>query len=260
MLAADPTVHGSSIYDCLSPNHKGPNTVHMIRLQVADLICRSGYRRVLDLPSGTGALAKVLLDKGLDVVMADLYPETLRVPGQSCVKADLNTVLPFESNQFDAFVCIEGVEHIENPHLLAREAYRILRPGGQFYVTTPNILSIRSRLSYLFRGYPNQFHYMIEVDAATSTERPIDHINPIGFLELRYVLHQAGLAVDLVQTNRFYKTRSPLYRFIRFLMKLRGRRSAGTHPQVARVRDILLSDALLFGEGLIVGATKPRAS
>jgi SAM-dependent methyltransferase len=240
-------------FDHVHPDHHGPNTVHMTRLHVAKLILDAGHKRVLDIPCGTGALSQLLLDGGREVVSADLCPEGFVVPGRVAVRVNLNTVLPFESESFDAMACVEGIEHIENPHLLAREANRMLRKGGMLYVTTPNVLSIRSRLSYLLRGYPDQFHYMVEVDPKTGAEQPIAHINPIGFLELRYVLSRWGFRVDLVQTNRELKKGSWLYQAIRRLLQTKGKRS---HPSVASVRQALLSDAVLFGEGLILGATK----
>ncbi|TAJ08929.1 MAG: class I SAM-dependent methyltransferase [Nitrospirae bacterium] len=243
-------------FDHVHPDHHGPNTVHMTRLHVAKLILDAGHRLVLDVPCGTGALTQLLLAGGREVVSADLCPEGFVVPGRSAVRVNLNTVLPFESETFDAVACVEGIEHIENPHLLAREANRILHKGGMLYVTTPNVLSIRSRLSYLLRGYPDQFHYMVEIDPATGAEQPIAHINPIGFLELRYVLSRWGFRVDLVQANRQLKKGSWLYQAIRWLLQTKGKRSAATHPSVASVRHALLSDAVLFGEGLIIGATK----
>jgi hypothetical protein len=40
------------------------------------------------------------------------------------------------------------------------------------------------------------------------------------------------------------------------LLLTKGRRAAAVHPHIAGVRKILDSDAVLFGEGLIVAATK----
>jgi SAM-dependent methyltransferase len=243
-------------YDYVHPEHRGPNTVQMTRLQVADLIRAAGHRYVLDVPSGTGALTQLLVDRGIEVVSADLHPEYFVSPNRTCVPADLNARLPFNDAQFDACACIEGIEHIESPHHFAREANRILRVGGKVYITTPNILSIRSRISYLLRGYPNQFHYMIEIDPLTGSEQAIAHINPIGFLELRYVLSRWGFQVDVLQTNRMKTKHSLFYQLIRFLLLTKGKRAAASHPYVAEVRQMLLSDAVLFGEGLIIGATK----
>lgn len=243
-------------FDRVHPSHQGPNSVHMTRVQIAKMILDTGHRRVLDLPSGSGALTQMLLDGGVDVISADLNPEGFVIPGRKCVRADLNSRLPFEDAEFDALACIEGIEHIENPHLFAREANRILQAGGRLYVSTPNVLSIRSRFSYLLRGYPNQFHYMIEIDPVTGLERPIAHINPIGFLELRYTLACWGFQVAQIRTNRYVKRWSPLYQLVRVLLQSKGRRAAAAHSCVSEVRRMLLSDTLLFGESLILEAKK----
>jgi len=243
-------------YDYLSPSHRGRNLVHVTRLHVADLICAAGTGRVLDLPSGTGALTQLLIDREIEVVSADLHPEYFVVPNRTCVFADLNARLPFDDARFDACVCVEGIEHIESPHHFAREANRILRVGGKVYITTPNILSLRSRISYLLRGYPKQFHYMLEIDPRTGSEQAIAHINPIGFLELRYVLSRWGFRVDVLQTNHFEKKRSLFYQLIRLLLFTKGKKAAALHSSVDEVRQMLLSDVVLFGETLIIGATK----
>lgn len=246
-------------FDAIHPSHPNPDSTHRMRVLVADMIVRAGHQNVLDLPAGSGELSYLLLQRGLDVTAADLEPEAFIVPGHRCIKADMNTHLPFPDAQFDAIGCVEGIEHIENPHLFVREANRLLRPGGMLYITTPNVLSIRSRLAYLLRGYPNQFHYMIEIDPKTDEEIPIAHINPIGFLELRYVLVRWGFRVTSVTTNELVKSSSPLYRFLRLLIQTRGKRSAKSHQKIRGIRDILLSDSLLFGEALILGATKIRS-
>ena len=245
-------------WDDVSPTHHGPDAVHMTRVLVADRIQKTCHRRVLDIPCWKGRLTQLLLDRGVEVVSADLNPKAFLVPGRSCIRADLHNRLPFEDGEFDALACIEGIEHIEDPHQLAREANRVLQIGGKIYVSTPNILSIRSRISYLLRGYPNYFHYMIEIDPETGEEKPVDHINPVGFLELRYILSRWGFRIDQVLTSRYKKSWSPFYHALRLLMLTKGRRSAAEHPQVAAVRRTLLSDTLLFGEFLLIVATKLR--
>ncbi len=226
-----------------------------LREHLSRLIVEAGHRRILDLPAGTGELTRMLMGEGREVVAADIVPEAFSIPGQTCVRADLNKELPFESSSFDAIACIEGVEHIENPHLLAREAFRVLGPHGWLYVTTPNILSIRSRLSYLFRGYPNQFEWMIENYPLETAEQPA-HINPVGFLELRFVLSRWGFKVRKVQTNQMARQRSIWYAVLRGIMISKGRSAAQRNSRVAAVREILLSDPILYGDHLIIAAEK----
>ena len=246
-------------FDHISPSHRGPNTVAMSRVQIAKMVVESGHKKVLDLPAGSGMLTHLLLESGIPhVVPADLSPDLFIVPDHACVYANLNTILPFEDNAFDAMVCIEGIEHIENPHLLAREANRVLKKEGMLYITTPNTLSIRSRLSTLLRGYPVDFYFMSDVDPKTGVEQPIAHINPIGYLELRYVLTQYGFEVRAPQTNRFQKRRSFFYQLLRLLISCRGRSGALNDPHIAEVRRMLLSDEVLFGESLILCAVKTQ--
>jgi ubiquinone/menaquinone biosynthesis C-methylase UbiE len=48
--------------------------------------------------------------------------------------------LEFPDCSFDIVACLEGIEHvsIEVGAKFLREAYRILRPGGQLFVTSPH--------------------------------------------------------------------------------------------------------------------------
>ena len=101
-------------------------------------------RRVLDAGCGTGygsaELARVASEvTGVDVARDAIgYAEsnfaspTLKfVPG-SC------TSLPFEPHSFDLIVCFEVIEHLTDWPKLLEEARRVLAPGGQFIVSTPN--------------------------------------------------------------------------------------------------------------------------
>ena len=47
--------------------------------------------------------------------------------------------------KYDLIIAIELIEHIENPFHFVREIAKSLNPNGQAILTSPNILSIRSR-------------------------------------------------------------------------------------------------------------------
>jgi len=47
---------------------------------------------------------------------------------------------------FDACVMIEVIEHLPNPMDVVREVFRLLKPGGVLYVTTPNFASYQALL------------------------------------------------------------------------------------------------------------------
>jgi coenzyme F420 hydrogenase subunit beta len=48
--------------------------------------------------------------------------------------------LPFENAEFDAVLCFETVEHLSRPERLVTELGRVIKPGGQMILTTPNVL------------------------------------------------------------------------------------------------------------------------
>lgn len=109
-------------------------------------------QKILDMPCGPGWLTWELRRKGLDVVAADLFPETFRGGEPAAIPADMNTVLPFPDESFDIILSAEGVEHLENPWQAFREFYRILKPAGRLLLTTPNYSNIERRVSYLLKG------------------------------------------------------------------------------------------------------------
>ena len=51
------------------------------------------------------------------------------------------TNIPFESNLYDAIICIHVLEHIEQDRKAIRELYRVLKPGGWALITVPINLS-----------------------------------------------------------------------------------------------------------------------
>jgi len=210
--------------------------------------------RLLDAPAGEGAFALHARERGYTVVCGDIAPARFQASDMTCQKLDLNQPWDLESESFDCVVSIEAVEHLENPWHLVREANRVLKTQGTLILTTPNILSIRSRLSYLLRGYPIYFTYMVQRDSRSKEERPIDHINPIGFLELRHILARCGFIVQQVAANRLQKR--VVSSLLKQLISSRGHSHAREDQTKAAVRETLLSDPLLFGEILIVKAKK----
>ncbi|HEX2674630.1 MAG TPA: methyltransferase domain-containing protein, partial [Polyangiaceae bacterium] len=75
----------------------------------------------------------------------------------------------------DVVACIETIEHVENPRALIRELVRLTTPGGWLVVTTPNQLSVLSKLTLLSKNefvhfqerpglYPAHISALLEVD------------------------------------------------------------------------------------------------
>jgi 2-polyprenyl-3-methyl-5-hydroxy-6-metoxy-1,4-benzoquinol methylase len=110
---------------------------------------------VLDFGAGTGALTRRLLQSGrfASVAAADLMTRPANLDPVDWMRADLNDPLPAADKSFDSVIAAEVIEHLENPRAMAREIFRLLKPGGTAIISTPNNESWRSLISLLVRGH-----------------------------------------------------------------------------------------------------------
>ncbi|HNU08564.1 MAG TPA: methyltransferase domain-containing protein [Pyrinomonadaceae bacterium] len=167
--------------------------------KVFDLVRRFLDRgaRIIDLGAGQGAFSKRLAELGHEVVAVDSDPANWKVPGIDVLNIDLDTEFAAGIGRggFDAVVAIEIVEHVENPFGFAREAAKLLKPGGLFFLTTPNVEAVSSRLIFLYTGRLKHF-------GAWETVRPA-HITPIFRWKLGMLLAEAGFEIVEEGFNRY---------------------------------------------------------
>jgi ubiquinone/menaquinone biosynthesis C-methylase UbiE len=86
--------------------------------------------RLLDAGSGQGRYKDYFVHTqyvGLDLAVGD---ETWDYTGLDTV-GDLRE-LPFPENSFDAAVCVQTLEHVNDPFQVIGEVGRVLKPGGRF--------------------------------------------------------------------------------------------------------------------------------
>jgi len=121
--------------------HKGrtnilPEVLTGVGSRVLDIGCHGGYftneiaKRV-----GNGIL-------GLDISENAIEYARKKYPNLSFGVADIEKKIDLENNSFEAVTAFDVVEHIPNLKFVAREIYRVLKPGGVFVMGVPreNIL------------------------------------------------------------------------------------------------------------------------
>jgi SAM-dependent methyltransferase len=175
---------------------------------VADhFAARPGKLRILDLPAGNGLLAEALRGMGHEVICGDINRER---PDYRYV--DMTAPLPFADGEFDAVICLEGLEHLVNPVQLIGELARVTRAGGGIVISTPNVTSLYSRLHQLFTGVPYQFNPAAAPEVAPGAAADRGHIFPLSYFQLRYLFDQHGARVTDVLGDRYKrKILMPLY-------------------------------------------------
>lgn len=109
--------------------------------------------KILEMGAGHGAFTKKLYDKGYDVYANDLFPEYFKFKKVECKHVNITEKLPYENHSFDVILAIEVMEHIHDHNIFFKECHRILNPGGIIVISTPNILSLKSRVRFLFSGF-----------------------------------------------------------------------------------------------------------
>jgi 2-polyprenyl-3-methyl-5-hydroxy-6-metoxy-1,4-benzoquinol methylase len=143
---------------------------------VADALRRSGVAtgRLLDIGCGSGNLYPFVRDRlssyvGVDLVRYDGFPAAAE-----WVEANLDELpLPLAAGCADVVAAVETIEHLENPRAFMRELVRLAKPGGTVVVTTPNQLSLLSKMTLMLKNrfgafqdvhYPAHITALLEID------------------------------------------------------------------------------------------------
>jgi SAM-dependent methyltransferase len=92
--------------------------------------------RVVDLGCGT-AQYKTDISSVADEYIGIDWENSLHDQSQVDIFANLCETLPLESRCADTVVSFQVLEHLPEPYIFLKEAYRILQPGGKIIITAP---------------------------------------------------------------------------------------------------------------------------
>jgi SAM-dependent methyltransferase len=103
--------------------------------------------RVLDAGCGEGVLVEEYAGR---LAIEGIDPNY----GSERVRTGSLTALPFADGTFDRALCLDVLEHLtfeEQPRALA-ELFRVLKSGGELFVSVPNLAHLQSRVHFLLQG------------------------------------------------------------------------------------------------------------
>jgi SAM-dependent methyltransferase len=122
------------------------------------------------------------------------------VPEVPCHAINLHGGLPLADQSVDLAYSVEVLEHLEDQFLFFREVHRVLRPGGRFVLTTPNVLSLTSRVRTLLAGFPELFGPL--PIHGYDPQHVGGHIHPVSVYYIAYMAEKAGFRVTGCSTDR----------------------------------------------------------
>ena len=211
--------------------------------------------KILDIPAGNGLVSNKLKMHGANVISADIneeYPDY--------IQADMEEKLPFNDKEFDAVICLEGIEHTLRPEALFAELSRVLAIGGLLIISTPNVQNFYSRYQLLCTGYLYQFDPFDKIVLQPNEIRDKGHILPVFNTQLRYYSDLHNLKVLKPNGGRL-KRIIALPFFLPFIIigiwwSVRDWQKTSKETEKFEIIRHLFSIRMLFSRSLVFKATK----
>lgn len=119
---------------------------------------------LLDIGCGNGDFLVKARDAGWEAIGVDFDSAAVEAARKKDLQVYVGSIEIFDgkSEVFDAITLNHVIEHFSDPVSIMASVGRLLKPGGQLFITTPNIQSRGFRLfAHNWRGFEAPRHYTI---------------------------------------------------------------------------------------------------
>jgi ubiquinone/menaquinone biosynthesis C-methylase UbiE len=120
------------------------------------------------------------------------------------------TCIPVPDASFDCILCTEVLEHVPEPILAIKEFHRILRIGGDLFLTAPLGSGLHQQPYHYYGGFTPQFYRRF----LSQSGFEIKAIEPNGGF-FRHCLQEINRAAGIIQSRRSYRRWHPMYWVLR---------------------------------------------
>jgi len=157
--------------------------------KVVEIVSPRKGQRLLDIGCGNGALARTFYEFGCDVSAVDVSPDGIALARVSNQHIHFSVASVYDPDftaqtgtDFDYVVSLDVIEHLYWPSRLIEAAYRALKPGGCFIISTPYHGYLKNLALSVMNGWDR--HFTANWDGG--------HIKFFSHKTLSAMLHEKG--------------------------------------------------------------------
>lgn len=130
--------------------------------------------QVLEIGTGEGYGLKIISEKADKFITIDKFDQQINSKefiNVEFVKMNIPPLTGFANDRFDYVISFQVIEHIEDDLAYLKEIQRVLKPGGKFICTTPNITQSLTRNPWHVREYTFAQLETLALKAFSSVEK-----------------------------------------------------------------------------------------
>lgn len=162
---------------------------------VREMIGPVAGKQILEVACGRGGFVRELTLAGARVAGCDFSLSAVRIAKSKLDQNRSGTVrsglvqgdaqkLPFANASFDIVVSCETIEHVPDAQSAVSEMYRVARPGGRLFLTTPNYVNFMGLYEiYAWLHHPHR-----------KDDQPFDRRQ--WFPQIRWYIRRAGWVIS----------------------------------------------------------------
>lgn len=166
---------------------------------------------ILEIGSIPGHFHALLKYLGYKIIGVDIAPERIqpfiKKYSMKIEKIDIEKeILPFPEDSFDLILFNEVIEHLRlNPFKALREIFRVMKPEGTLFLSTPNITFLH-RVNFFLHG-KSFLGNPVKIFQKVENLGHIGHYRIYTLSELKEMLNHVGFKINSV----FYRGRPNIH-------------------------------------------------
>lgn len=166
----------------IGDRHNMTSRFLLFKEQINQYVPKGG--RILDIGCGSATFAEQSPDYEWHGLDWDVSPANGK-PVTALVHNIEQTPYPYPDGYFDAIVCSEVLEHLVHPINIHKEARRLLKKGGHYFMSTPQ----HTWIVNIVNGFQNLVYNPF-------MSHTIEHIRTYTYDSHRTCLAEAGFGID----------------------------------------------------------------